>query len=137
MRQKIISSHCVSLKQRLSNFKSRQMSKMSIFISVLFYVHTYSQFSNLFMLWRKNHNINQLVLANSVSVCIISRKHKQSLKLLRENYGSMGCQNSKVGIQNQIDFWSKFNKLTCQQTQCRVFKKCKNLTFTVNFQCQK
>ena len=98
--KKIISSHYVSLKQRLSNFKSRQMSKMSIFISVLFYVHTYSQFSNLFMLWRKNQNINQLVLANSVSVCIISRKHKQSLKLLREKYGIMGCQNSKVGFQN-------------------------------------
>ena len=51
-------------------------------------------------------------------------------------YGNMGCKVFKSGIQNQINFLPKINIIkgnVCQKTQCQFIKKCKSLTFKVNF----
>ena len=52
-------------------------------------------------------------------------------------YGNMGCEVSKGGIQNFIDFWTKINILKgnpciLSMDLSRVVKKYKNLTFKVN-----
>jgi hypothetical protein len=53
----------------------------------------------------------------------------------------VGCQVSRGGVQSYIDFGKKIDILKGNDciflTDVRAFKKCQNLTFKVNFLCQK